>query len=273
MVIESSVISDIGKIRRNNEDNFFFNGLYRKDVQEKSFYQTKTIEGRSVIYAVCDGMGGEDYGEVASMCVASALEILKSNKWSGVILEEYINRVQKDILEKGDKLLAKNMGSTLALLYLEDNTAHIVNVGDSRIYIYRHGKLKQLTKDHTQARILMENGLLREDEAGKHISAHILTRYLGTGSGVTVKDLYMAEDVKLCKNDVFLICSDGLTGMLSDNKIEEYFYGAAEKGTGQMVQKLCDKALEAGGKDNITCIVAKVLKKNGLFVHKKKGRG
>lgn len=265
MLIEGSVISDVGKIRQNNEDNFFLNGLYRQNMQENSFEMTQKADGRRAVYAVCDGMGGEDYGEVASLCAVSALEVFKNNKWSDGVIEGYINSVKADMTEKSRKLLSEGMGSTLALLYFEDNTAHIANMGDSRIYIYRNGKLKQLTKDHTQARLLMDNGLLKEDEARKHISSHMLTRYLGTESSVTFRDIYKAHDIKLCKEDIFLLCSDGLTDMLADNEIEEYFYKADKKDTCKIVKGLCKAALAAGGKDNITCIAARVIKKDKLF--------
>lgn len=268
MLIEGSVITDIGKIRQNNEDNFFLNGLYRRDTGSNSFASTQMADGRLAVYAVCDGMGGEEYGEIASLCAASALDILVKNQCPEDWLEEYINNVQSDILNNSHKLLSENMGSTLALLYFKDNTAHIANLGDSRIYLFRNGRLRQLTKDHTQASLLIDNGLLEADIARKHISRHILTRYLGTGNSITVKDLYRAENIKICKEDIFLLCSDGLTDMLEDSEIEGYIGKTLKDGTGRIVQYLCSKALEAGGRDNITCIAVKVIKKNRLFFKK-----
>lgn len=265
MLIESSVITDVGKIRQNNEDNFFLNGLYRHDTGSNSFASTQMADGGLAVYAVCDGMGGEEYGEIASLCAASAMEILVKSQSPEDLLEKYINNVQSDIISNSHKLLSENMGSTLALLYFKDNTAHIANLGDSRIYLFRNGKLKQLTKDHTQANLLMDNGLLEADIARKHISRHMLTRYLGTGSNITAKDLYRAENIKICKKDIFLLCSDGLTDMLEDSEIEKYINKTFKKGTDRIVQYLCNKALEAGGRDNITCIAARIVKKNRLF--------
>ena len=109
MLIEGSVISDVGKIRQNNEDNFFLNGLYRQNMQENSFEMTQKADGRRAVYAVCDGMGGEDYGEVASLCAVSALEVFKNNKWSDGVIEGYINSVKADMTEKSRKLLSEGM--------------------------------------------------------------------------------------------------------------------------------------------------------------------
>ncbi|MFG6392637.1 MAG: protein phosphatase 2C domain-containing protein [Lachnospiraceae bacterium] len=265
MLIEGSVISDIGRIRQNNEDNFFLNGLYRKDINNRLFTSTEIADCRQAVYAVCDGMGGEEYGEIASLCAASALKILKNAPFTEELLDKYIKNVQSDIINKSHNLLSESMGSTLALLYIKDNTGYALNLGDSRIYLYRRGKLKQLTKDHTQASLLIDSGILTADEARQHISSHMLTRYLGTGSNITAKDIYKAENIKLYKDDIFLLCSDGLTDMLPDNEIEQSLFKTYKNGTGFIVQNLCTKALEAGGRDNITCIAVKMVKK-GRFL-------
>lgn len=265
MVIESSVVSHIGKIRQNNEDNFFLNGVYRQDGLESTFTKTQKIRSRRLVYAVCDGMGGEEYGEVASLCAVSSMEIFKEKEWSFSLFEEYLENVKTDLVKRGSKLLTRNMGSTLALLYLEDNTAYIANIGDSRVYLYRHGRLVQLTRDHTQARLLLDNGLLSPDEARKHISGHILTRYLGADNEITASDIYMPESLKLCKGDIFLICSDGLTDMVTDKIIEKYLHKPDSKNTAGIAWGLCTKALDAGGRDNITCIITKVIKRNSRF--------
>lgn len=145
MVIESSVVSHTGKIRQNNEDNFFLNGIYRQEELDSTFAKTQKISSRRLVYAVCDGMGGEEYGEVASFCAVSSMEIFKEKEWSAALFEEYLENVKADMVKRNSKLSAQNMGSTFALLYLEDNTAYIANMGDSRVYLYRHGRLVQLT--------------------------------------------------------------------------------------------------------------------------------
>ena len=265
MVIESSVVSHTGKIRQNNEDNFFLNGIYRQEELDSTFAKTQKISSRRLVYAVCDGMGGEEYGEVASFCAVSSMEIFKEKEWSAALFEEYLENVKADMVKRNSKLSAQNMGSTFALLYLEDNTAYIANMGDSRVYLYRHGRLVQLTRDHTQARLLLDNGLLSPDEARKHVSGHILTRYLGVDNEITADDIYMPEALKMCKGDIFLICSDGLTDMLPDKTIAEYIHKPDLNNTAGIAWGLCTKALDAGGRDNITCIIAKIIKKNSRF--------
>ena len=259
MFVESSVVSHVGRIRKNNEDNFFFNGFFRKDTLEDFFAKMQKVHEKRLVYAVCDGMGGEEYGEIASLCAVSLMGIFKENKWSENIFKEYIDKVKTEMISKCSGLLAQRMGTTFALLYLEDNTAHIANMGDSRIYLYRNNKLLQISKDHTQASLLIDNGLLTPDKVSNHKSSHILTRYLGTENEITEKDIYQAEEIKLCKDDIFLLCSDGLTDMLADEQIEKIL-SKSDKNTKKAANKLCMNALNAGGKDNITCIIVKIKK-------------
>lgn len=260
MLVESSVVSHVGKIRKNNEDNFFFNGLFRKENLEDFFEKVQKTREKRFVYAICDGMGGEEYGEIASLCAVEAMKIFKENKWSDRLFREYIDKVRTEIIDKSPTLLSQRMGTTFAMLYLEDDTAHIANMGDSRIYIYRNNKLLQLSKDHTQANLLIENGLLPPDMAGSHKSSHMLTRYLGVEKEITEKDVYQAEEIKLCKDDVFLLCSDGLTDMITDKQIENILSKSDNKNIKKAARELYMSALNLGGKDNITCIVIKIRK-------------
>ncbi len=260
MFVESSVISHVGRIRKNNEDNFFFNGFFRQETLEDFFVKMQKLNEKRFVYAVCDGMGGEEYGEVASMCAVSVMEIFKKNEWSDNLIKEYIDKVRKEMINKGSGHMAQRMGTTLALLYMQDDKAHIANMGDSRIYLYRNNKLLQLSKDHTQASLLVDNGLLMPDKVCSHKSSHILTRYLGIENEITEKDVYQAEEIKLCKRDVFLLCSDGLTDMVTDEQIEKILNKPNIRSTQKVAEELCKSALIAGGKDNITCLIVKIRK-------------
>lgn len=272
MFVESCVVSHVGRIRKNNEDNFFLNGLYRQGTQETCLKKTQEIQGARFVFAVCDGMGGEEYGETASLCAARMLGVFKEDQWSVGLMQKYIDNVKTDMVNESSSNVSQGMGCTLALLCIENNTAHIANIGDSRIYLYRDNELIQLTKDHTQAGLLVEDGLLTPDEARKHRGGHILTRYLGIDSGITADDVYHGRDIKLCKGDIFILCSDGLTDMLDNEGIDKNLHILYRENTASIAEKLCKDALCAGGRDNITCLAVKVKRKNGIFLKfEKKG--
>ncbi len=257
MRIESAVISHEGKIRTNNEDNYFLNGQFREDCSENRRKERQKNTAERCIFSVCDGMGGIDNGEVASKCSVKAMKIFQKKNWSEQTLEEFLEMAKKD-MEKQLSGKGEESGTTVTVLILEGSVAYAVNLGDSRIYLYREKELLQLSKDHTQAQLMVDYGILQEKEARSHKGGHALTRYLGADNEVSAEDFYCHEPLRIEKQDIFLLCSDGLTDMLADNEIKKCLEENQDAGADQIAEILCSLALSSGGKDNVTCLIVKI---------------
>lgn len=257
LYIEGAVVSHEGKLRAGNEDNYFLNGLFRDDIGKNRSQEIFKGGGKQFVFSVCDGMGGEEYGEIASLCSVRAMDIFLKEKWSNQTIDEFIKLAGKNMKKQLGEQETRQSATTVTVLFLEKSMAYVANLGDSRIYLFRDGKLRQLSKDHTQAQLLVENGLLKEDEARNHRDGHILTRYLGMDLEPVASDFYCL-DLPLQCSDIFLLCSDGLTDMVADEEmkrcLEKWKEGEAERLAGE----LCSLALSAGGADNITCLVVKI---------------
>lgn len=269
MRVECAVISDVGKRRNNNEDNYFLNGSYREDVTKNHSREAVRANGKNFLFAVCDGMGGEDSGEIASLSAVRAMNIWKENDWKEDSLEKFVTRVQENMTSAVSENGKSHMGSTAVILQMDHNSATVVNLGDSRAYLFRDGVLHQLSKDHTQAQLLAEHGLLSKEMVRKHKGGHILTRYLGLNTELSVEDFYVAQPITVQKEDIFLLCSDGLTDMLTEREIEECMEKYKKKEAGKLAQALCEAALLAGGNDNVTCLLVKNVRKIGGYPQKR----
>lgn len=236
--------SDVGKVRQGNEDSFF-------------------ADAERGVFIVADGMGGHVAGEVASKIVAEKVGPGVSRAieegLGGVELErraiELIAEANRAILERADSEPEKRgMGTTLTLLTMVPENGYLINqVGDSRGYLLRDGVLSQVTRDHTVVQQQVDRGALTPEQARDHPLSHILTRALGTESNVEA-DTYTDS---MQPGDIFLLCSDGLSGMLSDEAIREI----VSRPTGslqEIADALIDGANAAGGMDNITAVLVKV---------------
>lgn len=258
MRVECAVVSHEGNVRTNNEDNYFLNGSFRKNILENRRNESMENKRNKYVFSVCDGMGGEEYGEVASLCAVKSMEILKEKNWSKQVLEEFIKNAKNSMKEQTLERFCDSPGATVTILILENNRAYTANLGDSRIYLFKGGILKQMSKDHTQAQLMVDHGMLGAEEARKHRGGHILTRYLGTDTEVFPEDFSVNEPVELDKGDLFLLCSDGLTDMLADSDIETCIRQYRDKKAEELASTLCSRALSAGGKDNVTCLIVKI---------------
>lgn len=229
-----------GLMRENNEDNLI--------VEESDKYN---------LYAVADGMGGHKAGEVASTIAMDTIrEIFKKScqqddfKAPSFIIEsiEAANvKIRYDALKKEECF---GMGTTITMVVvdLSLNTAYIGNVGDSRAYIIKNNEITQITEDHTYVHELLKDGKITTDEAKHHPKRNVITRAVGSEEYVHA-DIF---EIELFENDVILLCTDGLTTHLSDDKILSTIrdYGCSES-----VQRLIKLANDNGGTDNITIII------------------
>jgi protein phosphatase len=228
-VVEEAYRTDTGRQRHANEDSYF---------------------ARAPIFAVADGMGGAQAGEVASRIAAGAFEerSIGEEPAEGQ-LEEIAQEANREIhqLAQEDSSRA-GMGTTLTAAMVSDNEVALGHVGDSRAYVLRDGELKRLTKDHSLVEELRRQGRLTEEQAEEHPQRSIITRALGPEPQVNVDTMtFPARD-----GDVFLLCSDGLTTMVSDDEIRDILVGAKNLRTA--VNRLVDAANRGGGRDNITAV-------------------
>ncbi|MFB9390071.1 Stp1/IreP family PP2C-type Ser/Thr phosphatase [Streptomyces coeruleoprunus] len=213
------------------------------------------------LLAIADGMGGQAAGEVASSEVISTLVTLDDDVPGSDILTSLGTAVQRAndqlrlMVEEDPQL--EGMGTTLTALLWTGQRLGLVHVGDSRAYLLRDGVLTQITQDHTWVQRLVDEGRITEEEATTHPQRSLLMRALGSGDHVE-PDLSIRE---VRAGDRYLICSDGLSGVVSHQTMEETL--ASYQGPQETVQELIQLALRGGGPDNITVIVADVLDVDG----------
>ena len=244
-----------GRRRKNNEDNFFFAGRYMTSdnnglgsILEKSFSLKKDR-----FFAVFDGMGGGEYGEIASYIAAKATEqYLNAEEAADIAdkkdyLEKMCTHVNDRIFKETLRLDAEMMGSTLAGLYFTGSQVWTVNVGDSRCFLLRDGKLQQISEDQTDEAYMKENGI--------HGRKPYLTQYMGMDPEEE-RVLPYADCLQLKKGDRFLICSDGVSDMVSIEFLETMLLQT--QSPAKCVDTILAATLEAGGKDNITAIVLEI---------------
>lgn len=251
-------VTHAGRIRRENEDNYSLNGRMTStgDLKKGSAFVQSMNEPFHL--AVCDGMGGESYGELASGIAAETIAAHASNVYeSGEdfsfaisnCLVDANNRICDEITARG-----KRMGTTVAAVYAVKGKFYCVNIGDSRVYHYSKGILEQISFDHTHAQTMVDAGQVMMDNIGSIPDAKKLTRHLGIFSheGNLTPNISIIDDVD--DGDVILICSDGLTDMVSDEDIAALL--AEGENSQILASKLIRMALERGGKDNVTVLAA-----------------
>ncbi len=245
------VMSHGGKVRMNNEDNAYLDGYYRSDVQVFEWHRFCEVQD-SLLAAVFDGMGGERDGEIASRIAAESMCRMKKWRFSEIV-ESYIIDTNEEIALYNR---SGNMGTTFVAVSVENNYYRFYNLGDSRGYLYRDGELSQMTEDHTLIRMLLKDNKITKEQAAKHPARHALVQYLGMHEDGEV--IYPECDlskmpVQSSPGDICLLCSDGLTDMLSEAQIARIL--AKEIAVQDKTQLMLDEALAAGGKDNVTILL------------------
>jgi serine/threonine protein phosphatase PrpC len=229
-IVEEAVRTDTGRQRNANEDSLFTD---------------------APLFVVADGMGGAQAGEVASRAAAESFAHDLPSAPPERLLEETIegaNRTIHELARKDPSLAGMGTTITAALVDLDAEEVAIGHVGDSRAYRLRGGRFEQLTRDHSLVEEMRRKGQLTDAQAEDHPQRSIITRALGPEPEVQV-DL---QTVPVCSGDVFLICSDGLTTMLDDEKIGQTLGRATSLQSA--VRALVDEANRAGGRDNITVV-------------------
>lgn len=255
LIISAYGRSNVGKKRGNNEDNFYLAGVTVDSVNDISATQA---EASKTTFAIFDGMGGEAAGEMASQTAALTFGENYSNIINSDFSEEtMISTIQSANLAVCDemKVLGKRMGCTFVSLSFSENTIHIANVGDSRAYVLRDGQLHCISKDHTVAQSMVDSGVVSYEESQKIKEKHQLTQHIGIFPEEMILEPY-SDKIIAKENDIFLLCSDGLTDMLTDNEICDVLLSNAPEN--EIANNLVESALSKGGKDNVTVIVSKI---------------
>ncbi len=244
MPLRWACITDKGRVREENEDA----------------YQVDKEHG---LFIVSDGMGGHAEGARASQIVVEELPsilIEKLGKLKSKSSKTIRKAIHKSIVELNQKVRTEganggghsNMGATLVTALRHNDRLYIANVGDSRAYLFRRNRLRQLTVDHTFVAELLEQGQIEPEETENHPQQHVITQCVGIDS--EIKPLVRSIAVK--KDDRLLLCSDGLTSVVPDKKIRQIIKNHTE------LQSLCKEltaaANEAGGPDNITVLAVTI---------------
>lgn len=228
-------------------------GMQRKNNEDSIYVGNENMPVKN-IFIVADGMGGHNAGEVASgHAIEKFVEYVKDNYDSENILDVLLEGViaaNKAVYEEAVNNENENgMGTTFTCACIENEKLYAVHVGDSRIYILKNNKLQQITNDHSFVMEMVKQGRITLEEARVHPKRNVITRAVGTEETVDVDTIIK----DLGEDDVVLICSDGLSGMMCDEDIEKIIN--ENEDVCQCVEKLVEKANENGGKDNISAII------------------
>ncbi len=239
-------LSDVGRSRNHNEDHF-------------------EIVGDGRLCVVADGMGGHGHGDLASRIAVEAILEHVGNACGLTdaadpavrlgMLEAAINNAHRKLLERvaaDEELLG--MGTTAVVILAEEGSAVVAHVGDSRAYRLRQGVLEQLTEDHSWVNEQVLAGFLSAEQARAHPLKNVVTRALGGESGIQVD----VEAIEVQPEDLYLLCSDGLTTMLRDEQISEHLRLVGERSVEEVCSRLVGDANELGGLDNITVVLLAV---------------
>jgi protein phosphatase len=236
--------TDVGRVRVHNEDNLF-------------------VSGDNMVVAVADGMGGHACGEVASALVVDAfkrnLDDASTRGWNDEAevrsaLQAAISLAANDIeAHVAANPGSRGMGTTVVAAAWLKEEVHVAHIGDSRCYRLRSGALTQLTRDHSLLNSYIDLGKLKPEDASTFAFRNVITRALGQEKN---KPAEAHKPFRPEKGDVLLLCSDGLNGEVSDDRIAEILRAASEDNLQDICQKLIDEALKNGGGDNITVVLA-----------------
>lgn len=238
-------LTDVGRVRELNEDNLHWEDL----------------DSDTSLYAVADGMGGHDRGEVASQVAVESLFTAARRGLADVeerdpmilreLMREFVQTANRSVVAKGEEH-ESNMGTTLCAALVHEDQAIVANVGDSRAYLMRGGELSRISQDHSLVGFLETLGELTPEEARNHPSGNILVRSIGSVPEVEI-DVYHLQTEP---GDRLMICSDGLWGEVEDHELAEVM--GSNEDSQQACVDLVNLANEHGGRDNTTLVVVTI---------------
>jgi protein phosphatase len=268
--IDFGALTHQGLVRTNNEDHFVVARLAKSmqicQTSLKNSGQTRFSDEDGHLMIVADGMGGAAAGERASAMAVESVEAFALNtlKWflrftkadeSELVaeLDKALELADQAVVdEAGANARLHGMGTTLTMAYSVDRDLYIVHAGDSRAYLFRKGRFQQITNDHTLVQLLVSGGVLSPKDAKTHSKRNVVTNVIGGPSAGVHAEIHK---LRLEHDDVLLICSDGLTEPVEDSLISQTLAQATDPVAA--AKQLIALALEKGGPDNVTAIVAR----------------
>lgn len=263
--LEAAARNHKGLLRTENEDNFYLNGKWMSlAAMEHGGRMMGESAASFQLYAVCDGMGGEAAGELASHEAVQALGTLQGRHPRGITKLELLAALailtdQIFLLSRAEK---EHTGTTLAAVVWEEGLLRVLNIGDSRVYRLRGGMLTRLTTDHSEVQRMVDLGLMAPFQARLSPLRHLITQYLGLPSADTAFEPYLSAPLHVQAGDVYLLCSDGLIDMVEDDSIRHTLLRARD--TTEAVDTLTQQALDNGGHDNITALCVRIRAKGDM---------
>jgi protein phosphatase len=266
--VEFGEMTHVGKVRPNNEDQYLIARMSKtlRVLSTSLPGETDTQEEgqESYLMLVADGLGGAHAGEVASAVAIESTKkyFLETARWFFHLgdpdeaqrvrtIQEGLRRLDRELIEraKADPTLA-GMGTTLTGARTTGDEVFLVHVGDSRAYLFRNGELDQLTRDHTFTQTLVDAGLVRPEDARRHRLRNVLTNVIGGEAGVRGE----TASFRVGDGDRLLLCTDGLTGPVDDARIAELL--TRHPDPREACRALVEAALDGGGRDNVTVVLA-----------------
>lgn len=259
--IYAYVSSSQGNVRGNNEDSYYFDGFcpnIGKQSTRKCLKQICSTRKRHC-FGVFDGMGGGLYGEQASFIAAHSLSFIfdtieNIEEWNPEdVLNHIYSKMNQAVCKKLEQIKASQMGTTAAMLLFQADNAVVSNVGDSKIFRFRNQQGKQLSRDHTDSELLKRLHIKN--------TKPVLTQYIGMNEDDMILEPFVKQH-SLRNNDYYLICSDGLTDMVSMEQMEQVIN--EKTSLKRKIENLNRLAYEAGARDNVTIILCRIKRRWGI---------
>ncbi len=248
--------TEVGLVRQTNEDAFVIADLTGGSLLDEQNMTKFEVGQRGVLLAVSDGMGGHQAGEVASALVVESLRRSMARQPSLVpgdaLLEKAAQRANRDVWKAAHFPGRERMGATLTAVFIQGQTAHIAEVGDSRAYLVRNGQIKQVTRDQSYVQLMVDTGAMSPEQAKESEFSSVILQAMGLKETVQIA----LGRLDLRQRDCFLLCSDGLSSLVDDDEIRDVVLTAGPLDA--VCGKLVDLAMKRGGSDNITVIVGGV---------------
>ncbi len=248
--------TDVGLVRSSNEDAFLIADLTGGNLIEEKQIARFEVGARGVLLAVSDGMGGERAGEVASAMVIESLgRSMGKDRQSqppDALIEKAIERANREVWHAAAKPGHQRMGATVTALFVQGDSVHIAEVGDSRAYLLRGGVLHQVTRDQSYVQLLVDAGTMTPEQAQTAPMKNVILQAMGQKAGVTVA----LGRLSLRQRDCFLLCSDGLSNKVSPDEMKHVILTAPRLDAACVT--LIELAKAHGGEDNITVIIGGV---------------
>lgn len=253
ITLSFAALSDVGRTRSRNEDAFQLSDLSTgKSVDVSPASGAISLGTRGVLLALSDGMGGHAAGNVASSVVLASLRSTLQANASGPAAE----RLERAVRQANEAVIAAartkgrhGMGATLTAVLVEQRTAYVAEVGDSRAYLLRSGYLKQLTHDQSLVQMLVDSGVIGKEEAKDSPQKNVLLQAMGAAAEVHAA----IGQVELRRDDKLLLCSDGISNAIGGAELREILVANAP---GPACERLVALANDRGGLDNLTAVVA-----------------